>query len=271
MWSNIKSGFQGPEDRNMDKDPMWKHSASGYFLLRNDSPCIDSGSSGAIPDDITKDIQGNTRVFDYYYDGNPTVDMGADEYCVDSDSDLVCNLLDNCADISNPYQADRDADGIGDICDMCPDDMENDSDADSICESDDICPDDPQNDIDTDGICGDIDNCPQDANPDQLDSDDNDIGDVCDDKRIEPAASFQSKDTINESIVPTPTDNPAQTLEPTDEPTSMPTPASEPTPSVEPTDEPDGDTGLSLWILIGPLLAALLLGAGGYFLFGRLR
>ena len=50
-------------------------------------------------------------------------------------------------------------DGIGDACD--------------------ICPNDPDNDIDGDGICGDVDNCPNVYNPGQEDSDGDNIGDAC--------------------------------------------------------------------------------------------
>jgi len=41
---------------------------------------------------------------------------------------------------ANSDQADLNSDGLGDACD--------------------ICPNDPDNDADGDGICGDVDNCP---------------------------------------------------------------------------------------------------------------
>lgn len=87
--------------------------------------------------------------------------------CVDSDADgygdpghpeNMCDD-DNCPATYNPDQSDRDADGIGDLCDDCPDD--------------------PDNDIDGDLVCGDIDNCPAVANADQADAGMDGIGDAC--------------------------------------------------------------------------------------------
>ncbi len=45
---------------------------------------------------------------------------------------------------------------------------------------DDACPNDPDNDADGDGVCGDVDNCPNGYNTDQADSDNDNIGDICD-------------------------------------------------------------------------------------------
>jgi len=57
-------------------------------------------------------------------------------------------------------QADRDLDGLGDVCD--------------------VCPADPGNDADADGVCGDVDNCPGASPADQTDTDGDGVGDVCD-------------------------------------------------------------------------------------------
>lgn len=72
---------------------------------------------------------------------------------MDSDLDGIANHLDNCPSISNPNQADVDADEIGDVCDL---------------------------DNDNDGILNNVDNCPVNNNPTQADLDNDGIGDACD-------------------------------------------------------------------------------------------
>jgi hypothetical protein len=54
-----------------------------------------------------------------------------------------------------------------------------DTDNDGVCDAADLCPLDNPDDSDLDGVCDSDDNCVDLANPDQLDCDDDDIGDAC--------------------------------------------------------------------------------------------
>ncbi|MDH3890674.1 MAG: M14 family zinc carboxypeptidase [candidate division Zixibacteria bacterium] len=93
--------------------------------------------------------------------------VGSFYVCIDTDADGFGDPGhpenscpdDNCPSHYNPTQSDVDLDGLGDLCDDCPND--------------------PDNDIDADTVCGDIDNCPTIANPDQADTNGDDVGDAC--------------------------------------------------------------------------------------------
>ena len=94
----------------------------------------------------------------------------------DPDGDGLTGTNDNCPTVFNPVrpmdrgqQPDTDADGLGDACDPCPLDKDH-----AACRKPDA------NDEDGDGIANGIDNCVTIANSNQLDSDMDGQGDVCD-------------------------------------------------------------------------------------------
>lgn len=70
----------------------------------------------------------------------------------DDDKDRIQNAVDNCPDVKNPDQVDKNKNNIGDACE----------------------------DFDLDGIMNSVDNCPDQPNRYQQDSDGDGIGDACD-------------------------------------------------------------------------------------------
>lgn len=108
----------------------------------------------------------------------------------------MCGATDNCWATANADQADSDGEGLGDACDMCPNDAANDADADGLCADVDNCPADANAaqtdadgdlagdacdaDDDNDGIGDGADNCPFLANADQADWDADGVGNACD-------------------------------------------------------------------------------------------
>lgn len=124
---------------------------------------------------------------------------GAGDACDDTDADGVLDAVDVCPDREDPAQIDSDGDGAGDACDVCvnvfnPD--QADFDEDELGDACDPCRVAPGScesiDADNDGICfpagaaplcGPVaDNCPLVANADQRDTDQDGVGDACNDE-----------------------------------------------------------------------------------------
>jgi uncharacterized protein (TIGR03382 family) len=105
------------------------------------------------------------------------------QFADDYDSDGIEDPSDNCAQVSNPDQADSDGDGIGDACDNCQGTPNPDqSDIDGNLAGD-LCDDDRDGDgiLDSEDNCVDIPNPLVDGATTQPNLDGDGFGDACDD------------------------------------------------------------------------------------------
>jgi hypothetical protein len=165
-----------PDQADLDEDGLGDVCDPCPNDPTNNCNCPDVDADGICDDDDNCPLIHNPEQNDADEDGvgdvcdlcpmDPLDDVDLDGYC-DGIGFLPPKIgdQDNCPWTFNPDQSDVDDDGLGDVCDPCPDDPEN-----GCCD-----------DTDGDGICDELDNCPLVYNPDQIDTDGDGQGDVCDD------------------------------------------------------------------------------------------
>jgi hypothetical protein len=148
------------------------------------------------PDPPDPDYCENHEVYACVVDYEGTVHVGLTcDSAGDTDGDGVIDACDNCPDTDNGPDAGTCSEGlvgaacmIDPDCDVDPGDgvcstAQEDADEDGVGDVCDNCPNEPnpgQGDDDEDGVGDVCDNCPNDYNPDQEDCDGNGVGDVCD-------------------------------------------------------------------------------------------
>jgi hypothetical protein len=202
-YSDIEYGWLGEGANNINSDPLFTNPAVMDYSLQQDSPCVDSGN----PDPEYNDPDGthNDMGAFYFHQEPGCIDESACNYnpgaTMDDGSCLYFDCTDECG-----------GSAFIDDCGVC-----SEGNTDHVANSDDIgcgC-DAPQPgvyfvDDDEDGIgygegvlfceemgqetpntiyelvpdgwvLTEIDNCPYTYNPDQVDADDDGLGDVCDD------------------------------------------------------------------------------------------
>jgi hypothetical protein len=171
-------------------DPLIVGRASKEFSFSSGAGSVNLSFD---PDDFTTDVDSDgdtlSNLFELGLSLNPlSADTDGDgvpdnldpsplnsSLSVDPDGDGVDSSVDNCPEVSNPDQIDTDGDGVGDACDS-DDDNDGLSDIEEAVRGIDPL----KKDTDGDGVNDPIDNCPKDPNPDQLDTDSDGLGNVCD-------------------------------------------------------------------------------------------
>ncbi|MCP4248577.1 MAG: hypothetical protein GY778_16125, partial [bacterium] len=125
----------------------------------------------------TTDVTRAARVFIF---SNADNTVGPFDFTLRGEGFEDCNENDepDAEDIANGLEDDCNFNDIPDVC-------EDDTDGDGFIDGCDECPgEDDLLDTDGDDVADCLDNCPDDANADQLDSDNNGLGDACEEEEI---------------------------------------------------------------------------------------
>ena len=120
--------------------------------------------------------------------GPNDLDPCGDSCCADPDGDDIAGVSthgfdeDNCPYQANPDQADDDDDGIGDACDLCPEEFN------PLTPCGDPCLDSDGDTVADEDFCGgaQLDNCPLTPSESSNDLDEDGVGDVCDPDGVPP-------------------------------------------------------------------------------------
>ena len=155
------NGDNCPLDANADQTDTDGDSEGDKCDVDDDNDGVNDASD-AFPLDASESVDT---------DGD-TIGNNAD---TDDDGDTVADAIDNCPLDANKGQLDSDGNGIGDVCDV-------DSDGDGFSDGLDAFPNDPNEwlDSDSDNVGDNADNCPLVANSDQVNTDGDAQGNVCD-------------------------------------------------------------------------------------------
>ena len=193
--TNTDNDLQGDAcDRDDDNDGL---SDLEERLLGSDPLLADSDNDGVL--DIVDDcpVNSNPPVDPNGEQLNTDGDLQGDACDHDDDNDRVLDIDDNCPIDANNDQLDTDEDEQGDVCDNDDDEdgltdikegdlgtdpllIDTDSDGLTDFEELDLGTDPLLDDTDSDGYIDSVDNCPINTNADQLDTDGDTQGDVCD-------------------------------------------------------------------------------------------
>ncbi|MBW2699283.1 MAG: thrombospondin type 3 repeat-containing protein, partial [Deltaproteobacteria bacterium] len=165
----ITRDYSGPLYNTDEILVLWAHGRcqfedTEYYEDIRDA--MDWNMRDVVGEDLCMWIPVYETFLDVHFNSWTSDDGGGFAYTRTKGADGVGDVCDNCPDVSNADQTDNDGDGVGDACD--------DSDGDGLIDIMDNCPTVAnllQNDMDNDGVGDFCDNCATYANSDQNDDD----------------------------------------------------------------------------------------------------